>query len=62
MEAGGGEEGDEEGKFQSQDAPRVDCGLGYEHQQSAYNICGIHVHGRVAPGVVTWPGKPGQGV
>ena len=43
---GGGEEGsEEEGKVQSQDAPHMDRGLGYEHQQSAYNICEIHVHG-----------------
>ena len=58
----GNEGGKEEGKVQSQGVLHVDCASGYVHQQITYNICGIHIHGRVTPRVVTWLGKPGQGV
>jgi len=50
----GGEEGGEEGgRSKVLQAPRVGCGLGHKHQDSTCDICVTHVHGGVAPAVVT---------
>ena len=40
----------------------MDCELDPKHQRRACGICVIHVHAGVAPGVVTGPGMPGQGL
>ena len=29
---------------------RVGCRFGDKHQQSAYSVCTVYVHGRAAPG------------
>jgi len=34
-----------------------DCGLGYKYQQSACDMLVTHVHGEVAPGVITQSSK-----
>ena len=39
MEVGGGEEGD-----QGRDASRVNCGSGYKHQRSVFDISVTRVH------------------
>ena len=54
---GGGEEGDEGGKVQGWDAPRVDCGSGYKHQRSVVDVGVTHVHEGDAPEVVTRSGR-----
>ena len=38
-------------------APRMDCGPGYKHQQSVIYISVTHVHEGDAPGVVTRSGR-----
>ena len=45
------------GKVQGRDAPRVNCGPGYKHQRSVFNISVTHVHEGDAPGVVTRSGR-----
>ena len=54
---GGGEEGGKGGKVQGWDAPCMDCGSGYKHQQSVFNVSVTHVHEGDAPGVVTRSGR-----
>jgi len=39
-----------------------DCGLGYEYQQSACDMLVTHVHGEVAPGVITRSSSLGRAV
>ena len=51
---GGGEEG---GTVQGRDASHVDCGSGYKHQRSVFDISVMHVHEGDAPGVVTRSGR-----
>ena len=62
---GGGEEGGKEGGqiqvLQSQLLPQVECGMNYTCQRSACGIYVTYIPGGVAPRVVPWLAKPGQG-
>ena len=53
---GGGEEGGKGGKVQGWDALCMDCGSGYKHQRSVFDVSVMHVHEGDTPRVVTWSG------